>query len=119
MRKLTHALTLIWLASPALADLDCKFSMVCLPGEPCKDSDLVLTITGSKSAPMIKGPIFDAYPATTVEKSDYSLLLTTPDEMSWEVITLGPAGDAQLTVAAAPDMALPFSYRGTCSGELK
>jgi hypothetical protein len=119
MTKLTFLLALTCLATPAFADLDCTFPTVCLPDEPCKDSDFALTVMGTKAAPMIKGPIFEPYSAITIEKTGFYMLLAAPDAAGWEIITIGPEGDAQLAGASAPDMALPFTYRGTCSGELK
>jgi hypothetical protein len=111
-------LALPLLATPALADLTCKFNLVCLPDEPCKDSDFALSVTGPKSAPMFKVPVFDAYPATVMEKTGYMLLMSAPDAADWEILTVGPDGQAQYAAASAPDMALPFSYRGTCTGAL-
>jgi hypothetical protein len=119
MTKLKIAvLALPFLATPAFADLTCQFNQVCLPDEPCKDSDFALTVSGTKSAPLVQVAGFDAYPATAIAKTGYLMLLTAPSEADWEILTLGPEGDAQLSAASSPDMALPFSYRGTCSGEL-
>lgn len=119
MRKLNLLLLVLpLLATPALADLTCTFPLVCLPDEPCKDSDFAMSVTGTNSAPMFKQATFDPYPAQVIKKSGFLMLLSAPDDADWEVLTVGPDGQAQYSAASSPDMALPFSYRGTCSGEL-
>jgi hypothetical protein len=119
MTKLNLLLCAVSLvATPAFADLTCSFNLVCLPDEPCKDTDFAMSVTGSKSAPMFKVPVFDAYPAMVVKKSGYLMLVSAPDDADWEILTVGPDGQAQYAAASAPDMALPFSYRGTCIGAL-
>lgn len=119
MTKLSLLLwSLSMLATPALADLSCTFPTVCLPGEACKDSDFSMMVTGTKAAPMFKNPTFDAYPAHVIPKADYLMLLASEQDSGWEMLSVGPEGEAQLAVASSPDMALPFSYSGTCTGAL-
>lgn len=117
-RLLLPLLLALPLAMPAHAEISCSFPLVCLPDELCKDSDFAMLVTGTKTAPMFKNPTFDAYPAKVIAKPDYLMLLASEDDSGWEMLTIGPSGEAQLAVASPPDMALPFSYRGTCTGAL-
>lgn len=113
-------LALPFVATPALADLACNFDLVCLPDEPCKASEFTMEVLGTKAAPMFKMAVFDAYPAQMVEKTGYEMFhASTGENAGWEILTFAPDGQAQFLVANAPDMALPFSFRGACSGELK
>ena len=119
MKALLACLALITAPCAAMADLSCSFTSVCLPDEPCKVSDQTLSVTGPAADLTFKMPTSDPYKGHVVPIDGYTMILANLDPADWEILTVAPAGEAQWTVGGAPDMAAAFSYRGTCTGEVK
>ena len=119
MKPLFASLFLIAAPSLALADLDCKFDSFCEADMACKGSEQALKVTGKPDDLTFRMDTAAPYKGKVVPMPHYTMILAHLDEDNWEVLTVGPEGQAQWTIAGPPDMAPAFSYTGICTGDLK
>ena len=119
MKTFFASLCLIAAPSLALADLECKFDTFCEADMACKGTDQELKVTGAPDDLTFKMQTAEPYKGKVIPMPNYLMILAHLDVGNWEVLTVGPEGQAQWTIAGPPDMAPAFSYTGICTGDVK